>query len=105
MGTILRHEAISIFIPRPARIPDMLAMVCSSGRSLPAMKVLVSDAGSSISKAWALASRFSTSSMTKSGPVCTTFFTVQRSMERRMPWRSFSEISAGKSTWILKICL
>ena len=21
-----------------------------------------------------------------------------------MPWRSFSEISAGNSTWILKIC-
>jgi GTP-binding protein len=29
---------------------------------------------------------------------------VQRSIERRMPWRSFSEISAGSSTWILKIC-
>ncbi|MCY1427356.1 hypothetical protein D9M71_431980 [compost metagenome] len=35
LGTMLRHEAISIFMPRPARIPDMLAMVCSSGRSLP----------------------------------------------------------------------
>ncbi|MNL22721.1 hypothetical protein D3C87_1440790 [compost metagenome] len=37
LGTILRHEAISIFMPRPARMPDMLAMVCSSGRSLPAI--------------------------------------------------------------------
>ncbi|MNP20889.1 hypothetical protein D3C76_1134850 [compost metagenome] len=37
LGTILRHEAISIFIPNPARIADMLAMVCSSGRSLPGM--------------------------------------------------------------------
>jgi hypothetical protein len=38
-------------------------------------------------------------------PGCTTFLTVQRSMERRMPWRSLSEMSGGNSTWILKICL
>ena len=37
LGTILRHEAISIFMPRSARMADMLAMVCSSGRSLPAI--------------------------------------------------------------------
>ncbi|MCY1466027.1 hypothetical protein D9M71_842480 [compost metagenome] len=37
LGTILRHDAISIFMPRRAKMPDILAMVCSSGRSLPAM--------------------------------------------------------------------
>ena len=30
--------------------------------------------------------------------VCTTFFTVHRSMERKMPCRSLAEISAGNST-------
>ncbi|SSH38928.1 Uncharacterised protein [Klebsiella pneumoniae] len=83
---------------------DRLAMVCSSGRSLPGMRVQPAASVPGISSAWASASRLSTSSMTNSGPVCTTFFTVQRSMERRMPWRSFSEMSAGSSTWILKIC-
>ena len=38
-GTILRHEAISIFMPKPAKIPDILAMVSSSGKSLPSIKV------------------------------------------------------------------
>ena len=39
------------------------------------------------------------------GPVCTTFFTVHRSIERKMPSRSLAEISGGNSTWILKVCL
>jgi hypothetical protein len=80
----------------------MLAMVCSSGRSLPAMQVRVAEFPDGTSKACASASRLSTASITNSGPVCTTFFTVQRSIERRMPWRSLAEMSAGNSTWILK---
>ena len=92
-------------MPKAARTPDMFAMVCSSGRSLPAMQVLAPAAsGFNVSKDCASASRFSTGSITNSGPACTTFFTVQRSMDRKMPWRSLSEMSAGNSTWILKIC-
>ena len=37
LGTILRQEAISIFMPKPAKIADILAMVSSKGRSLPAI--------------------------------------------------------------------
>ena len=40
LGTRLRHEAISIFMPNRANTADILAMVCSKGRSLPAMMVL-----------------------------------------------------------------
>ena len=37
LGMMLRHEAISILMPKPAKRLDMLAMVCSSGKSLPRM--------------------------------------------------------------------
>ncbi len=37
LGTRLRHEAISILMPKPANTADILVMVCSSGRSLPAI--------------------------------------------------------------------
>ena len=97
-GTILRHDAISIFMPRPANIPDILAIVSSKGRSLPGIKVLLSDAKLGINKACASASMLSTCSIINSGPVWITFLTVQRSIERKIPWRSFSEISAGNST-------
>ena len=97
-GTMLRHEAISIFMPRLAKMPDILAMVSSNGRSLPGIKVLLSDAKLGINKACASASMLSTSSMINSGPVWITFLTVQRSIERKIPWRSFSEMSAGNST-------
>ena len=97
-GMMLRHEAISILIPKSAKSPDILAMVCSKGRSLPAMNVLTSEEGFTVSKDCASASRLSTSSITNSGPSCTTFFTVQRSIERRIPRRSTSEISGGNST-------
>jgi hypothetical protein len=83
----------------------MLAIVCSSGRSLPSMNVLASPAGALISSAWASSARFSTGSITKSGPTWIAFFTVQRSMDRRMPSRSLSERSSGSSIWILKTCL
>ncbi len=36
-GTMLRQDAISILMPQDASLADMLAMVCSSGRSLPGM--------------------------------------------------------------------
>ena len=68
-GTILRHEAISIFMPRPARIADILAMVSSNGKSLPAIIVLLSDAREGISNACESASMLSTSSIINSGPV------------------------------------
>ena len=97
-GTILRHEEISIFIPKPAKIFDILAMVSSNGKSLPAINVVLSEAKLGISKACASASMLSTSSITNSGPVCMTFLTVQRSIERKIPWRSLSEMSAGNST-------
>ena len=51
-----------------------------------------------VSKDWASASRFSTTSMTNSGPACTTFLTVQRSIAFKMPRRSSSGMSAGNST-------
>ena len=68
-GTILRHEAISIFMPRPARIADILAMVSSNGKSLPVIIVLLSDARAGISNACESASMLSTSSIINSGPV------------------------------------
>ncbi|MNN83321.1 hypothetical protein D3C81_2003480 [compost metagenome] len=34
-GTILRQDAISIFMPKFAKMADILAMVSSNGRSLP----------------------------------------------------------------------
>ena len=36
-GMRLRHEAISILMPRFASKADILAIVCSKGRSLPIM--------------------------------------------------------------------
>lgn len=45
LGMMLRHEAISILMPKLAKMPDMLAMVCSKGKSLPRIKVLVSADG------------------------------------------------------------
>src|SRR5690554_5545773 len=36
-GTMLRQEAISIFMPKSAKILVTLAMVCSRGKSLPSM--------------------------------------------------------------------
>ena len=68
-GTMLRHEDISIFMPKPAKILDILAMVSSNGRSLPAIKVLFSEVKLGISNACASASMLSTSSIINSGPV------------------------------------
>ena len=98
LGMMLRQEAISILMPRLANTLVILAIVCSSGRSLPKIKVLASETGLRVNKDCASASKFFTSSMTNSGPACTTFLTVQRSIERRIPWRSVAEISSGNST-------
>ena len=42
LGTRLRHDAISILISKLDNIVDMLTMVCSTGKSLPAIKVFLS---------------------------------------------------------------
>ena len=85
LGTMFRHDAISIFMPKAAKIADILAMVSSRGKSLPKICVTLSEARLGINKACASASMLSTCSITNSGPVWTTFFTVQRSIERKMP--------------------
>ena len=82
---------------------DRLAMVCSSGRSARDARA-AGGIGAGHQQRLGVGIQVVDLPMTNSGPVCTTFFTVQRSMERRMPWRSFSEMSAGSSTRILKIC-
>src|SRR5690554_3030101 len=48
LGTMLRQEAISIFMPMSAISPDRVAMVCSSGTSLPGMQVRASAEGAGI---------------------------------------------------------
>ena len=85
LGTRLRQDAISILMPKSAKTRVMLAMVCSSGKSLPGIKVCACASGLSVSKACASASRLSTASTMKVGPAWIAFLTVQRSIDRKMP--------------------